>query len=574
MSEAERSALTKLLDPFRHALGDFRLPSASTLGRYVKGYVDGYSNHHPLVHIPTFSIASRSGSPGFVLALLAVGAQYRYETKAARRLYHAARAVTLGHQNFGLSCPGKADTPSCDVMDWLRSLILMATYVGCQRDRNSIHESIECQMLIASRLRNIPMPRHTESKTPDSWRVWASTEENIRTIFSAYCLLVKSTILYDTPPLVLNHELDLPLPCSCREWVAGTQSEWLAARVAVPPPLSFRECFRTQLSTTPEQYQAFKLTLSPMATYVLIHALLQRIYMANSLSPDWDRTSLPRTETDALHHALDNWHTSWKQSPETAHDLHDTYGSLAFSSTALLGIAHVRLQCNLGPWRHLSSCDPSVIAAKLKECPLPPRSLDRPHALLHAVHALRISVHVGVAYLARRQSFSWSLYHVFCGLEFAVFASKWIHVVADNCSVTLLTGELALNSTPSTPNIFPLLSMPHPAGRVLMSTDYERQIIRWIVRIVSEGLESHDETSGDEYQIPCKDDEDLKRPLETLRFLEFAVPALWAQMFVSCNSPWPTAQMIGESLQRFADLLRDDATYQERQTHSRVWNGE
>ncbi|PYH86719.1 hypothetical protein BO82DRAFT_412483 [Aspergillus uvarum CBS 121591] len=514
VSEAQRTAITQSLVPFKTSLGDFKLPSRSALGR----------NHHPLVHIPTLSVASPERSPEFVLALLAMGAHYRYETKMARRLYHAARSVVADRQTRSgpPSSPAKAGVPRRDTMDRLRALVLVATFALSQKDVDFIRESLECQGWIASLLRSVPMPQHNHSQIGDNWRQWASAEEDIRTIFSAYCLLMKQTILYDTPPMVLSHELDLPLPSSCREWIAATPSEWLAARATVPPMISFRDRLRSQLATTQPRVPAP--SLSPMGNYVLIHALLQRIYLANSLCQDGDRPSLPAAETDSLQRALNNWRITWKASPDTAHDLHDTYGSMAFASTALLGMAHVRLQCNLGPWRQLQSCDPQTVAAKLHACPLPERSPHLPHALLHSIHALRISVHMGVAYFSTRQSFSWSLYHVFCGLEFAVFTSKWLHVVAQNC------GSVPL-------------------------TDYERQIIQWIIRAVRDGLESHDETAGDDYQI---EDDDLRRPQETIRFLKFAVPKLWAQMFISCNSPWPIARMIGESLEHYANLVRDE----------------
>ncbi|PYI35282.1 hypothetical protein BP00DRAFT_480475, partial [Aspergillus indologenus CBS 114.80] len=524
VSESQRTAITQSLAPFQTSLGNFKLPSRSALGRYVKGYVDGYSNHHPLVHIPTLSIASPERSPEFVLALLAMGAHYRYETKTARRLYHAARSVVTDRQTCGgpLSSPAKAGAPRRDMMDRLRALVLVATFALSQKDTNFIRESLECQGWIASLLRSVPMPHHNHAPVGDNWRQWSSIEEDIRTVSSAYCLLMKQTIVYDTPPMVLSHELDIPLPSSCREWTAATPSEWLAARATVPPAISFRECLRSQLATAQPQVPAP--SLSPMGNYILIHALLQRIYLANSLCQDGDHPSLSAAETDSLQRALNNWRITWKASPDTAHDLHETYGSIAFASTALLGMAHVRLQCNLGPWRQLQSCDPQTVAAKLHACPLPERSPHLPHALLHAIHALRISVHMGVAYFSVRQSFSWSLYHVFCGLEFAVFTSKWLHVVAQNC------GSVPL-------------------------TDYERQIIQWIIRAVRDGLESHDETAGDEYQIA---DDELRRPQETIRFLKFAVPKLWAQMFIACNSPWPIARMIGESLEHYANLVRDE----------------
>jgi hypothetical protein len=44
------------------------------------------------------------------------------------------------------------------------------------------------------------------------WADWAMAEERRRTIFAAYVLSNLQNITFDTPPLILNNELDLLLP--------------------------------------------------------------------------------------------------------------------------------------------------------------------------------------------------------------------------------------------------------------------------------------------------------------------------------------------------------------------------
>ena len=50
----------------------------------------------------------------------------------------------------------------------------------------------------------------------------------------------------------------------------------------------------------------------------------------------------------------------------------------------------------------------------------------------HSVHALNIPAQLGISYLSRCQSFSWSIHHAFCDLEYAVFLSKWFQLLAES----------------------------------------------------------------------------------------------------------------------------------------------
>lgn len=104
---------------------------------------------------------------------------------------------------------------------------------------------------------------------------------------------------------------------------------------------------------------------------------------------------------------------------------------MTYTSTALLGIAYIRLGLDLGLYRILQSHDATDIAKRLLQIPrLPPG----PHllpAILHATHALSIPVKLGVSFVARSHAFVWSVQHSHCGLEFAGFLSKWLFCIAD-----------------------------------------------------------------------------------------------------------------------------------------------
>ena len=162
--------------------------------------------------------------------------------------------------------------------------------------------------------------------------------------------------------------------------------------------------------------------VSPTEAYVLIYALLQRIYLMQQLSGDLDRRKCQ--DVLDIEQVLDRWRHTWRTSPESLIDLQNSYMSISFTSTALLGAAHIRLHCDLGQWRRLQTGDPSLVATTLLQAPAPQRGPHLIYALLHSVHALNIPAQLGISYLSRCQSFSWSIHHAFCDLEYAVFLSK------------------------------------------------------------------------------------------------------------------------------------------------------
>ena len=125
----------------------------------MSGFVDGFSNHHPFIHVPTLSILAYHRSPEMILALLAIGAQYRYETKAANALYQAGRSIMLDRLHGGDLHPpvdvaqyqhaSIPDTARRDYMDRTRAVLLLATYCSWQSQAASIQECLEYQGLIA-----------------------------------------------------------------------------------------------------------------------------------------------------------------------------------------------------------------------------------------------------------------------------------------------------------------------------------------------------------------------------------------------------------------------------------------
>ena len=102
--------------------------------------------------------------------------------------------------------------------------------------------------------------------------------------------------------------------------------------------------------------------------------------------------------------------------------------------------ASVRLHLDLGSYRRLDTRDPAQIATALIGVPALKRGPHLTTALLHVTHALSLPVNMGVQYVSRSQMFFWSCQHSLCGLESAVFLSKWLQTVAETLGKEPLTG--------------------------------------------------------------------------------------------------------------------------------------
>lgn len=72
---------------------DFIFPSRHTLTRFLEGYVTGFHEQLPFLHLPT--LVPTELAPELLLAVLAVGAQYRFENNRGYALWYAAKAVAM-----------------------------------------------------------------------------------------------------------------------------------------------------------------------------------------------------------------------------------------------------------------------------------------------------------------------------------------------------------------------------------------------------------------------------------------------------------------------------------------------
>ncbi|KAL3481531.1 hypothetical protein BJX99DRAFT_270739 [Aspergillus californicus] len=502
VTETQRASLIRALSPFQPLLSGFTLPSRESLTRFLNAYFDGIYAHMPFMHCPSFNPDKHSLE--LVLAMAAAGAQYRYEPRKARMLYHASKAIFQEKQH----APKDRNRNLTEDLRCLLNLMIFATW---QRDPELVRDACDQQSLMARLLRESGLVESGNQSSEVSnidWETWLRLEADRRVKLFGFALLNLQSITYNLPPILLIHELNLRLPCTCDEWRTVDEAHWKQVRQGIHHEQNLLQDALAILFDESGELPMSALTPipSPTASILLMHSLLHRILLSRQASA---LHTVP--QVDKYIEALRRWTSIWQRAPESSLDPLNPNGPIPFTSTALLGLAYTRLHLDLGPSRMLNTQDPQEITrALLHSAPLT-RSPRLIPALLHATHALSVPVKLGVEYVARSQAFVWSIQHALCGLEFAVFVHKWLKAVGQ------------------TRHKQPL-------------EEHEQRLLDWVRRVVDEGrssIEDQDTVSG---YMDCDQ-------------LAYFVVYLWARIMRG-NTQWAFVDTIGRSLELYAEGTR------------------
>ncbi|KAJ9481447.1 hypothetical protein VN97_g12029 [Penicillium thymicola] len=562
ISNADRQAFISKLEEFSYVLPKgFVPPSRHALSRFFAGYINGLNEHLPFIHVPTLSVAK--ASPELTLALAAAGSHYRFENSRGIDLFHAAKAILLERlrrrdskqvpqpswnyispqsgfpnsrgssmisnttsspfqhhqqmQNAPLSASIYTLDDSDAHMEVIRTFLLLTVFASWERHPELLREILSLQSTLARLVREHGLSEPPPTPDSISWEEWVRREGNRRTKLIVYCFFNLHSIMYNIPPLILNGELKLNMPCSHELWKASNAPQWRRVHrtrhgIDVPFQDAFSRLFLKSSMSIPSA------PISPLGNYILIHAIIQQIFFARQLclsAPHMQGTSLRPDDLNVLDNSLSAWKALWKRTPESSIDPQNPAGPIAFTSTALLGLAYIRLHVDLGPCRHLITQDPVQIAAALTESPAIARSPRLIMALLHSAHALSIPVRLGIDFVARTHSFFWSIQHSLCSLECAFLLSRWL---------------LAIPTTQSEQRL----------------SEHERKLLLWIKSMM-------DETEMAVDPPGALDMEFMANPYK-VRQLSVAIVRVWARTFKG-NTSWAIVDLVGSSLDAYADLL-------------------
>lgn len=253
------------------------------------------------------------------------------------------------------------------------------------------------------------------------WETWVRNEGSNRTKLIAYCYFNLCSVAYNSPPVLFTSEMNLFLPGPARLWRAESAWAWREARQSVQyMELSLQDAL-SRLLHRPSQGPLNDLT--SLGNYVLIHALIQHIYLLKqtsfaNTSPFDIHRGLKAEDVEEVTQALRVWQLGFEehrmritQSAQQMGSENFPGGPVSFDATALSRLAHIRLHTDLVPARALESREPYAAANIFNNLPLLPRGPRLNKAILQAVHALSMLVKAGINYIARTKSLEWSMQH-------------------------------------------------------------------------------------------------------------------------------------------------------------------
>ena len=535
VTEDQRLDFQLHLEPFDPVLEGFVTPSRMIMSRYIAGYVEGFSHHHPLIHMPTFSVSYYKEVPELVLAMMAIGAQYRYERLGGLALYRASRTIVFHRRKYNSSTIPRIET--------LGALLLLAKFATWQHDERLIEEAIEYQYMMAKYARESGLTE-LEQSDGDDWVAWSCKETSRRIKLGVFCFLNLQSLTFQTPPVLTSKEIHLRLPTSCKEWTATDSDEWKSCRANALPLVEFQDALVQLLQTSDSSNVR---VTSPFGNYILIHAVLQQLIISRQLVLDPSNgcnSCIPSDQASRFQSILDRWKEAWHCAPESVLDLKSPRDSLSWSAMTFLGLTHIRIHFDMGQYRILQCGDPVRIALAAHNCYPPGRGSHLMQAILHSAHILNIPVQLGVSYLSNCQAYMWSIQHCICYFEYTVFLSKWLWTLSGSA-------PSEINREPSVLNVLDLVGHPNP------NADSERQLIEWMWAIVSEAQVSI-QAAGQVLYLSTKDELQGELSQDALRSLAIGIVEIHAKMFSSCNSVWPMMSIIGQSLDCYASILLEE----------------
>ncbi|KAI9718362.1 MAG: hypothetical protein M1812_004083 [Candelaria pacifica] len=212
----------------------------------------------------------------------------------------------------------------------------------------------------------------------NEWHSWKTSEERKRTLYTIFILSSLLVSAYNHPPVLINSEIQLDLPCDEDIWAAESVQAWSAKggrATAEQNATSFATALSTLLTAGQRQRerqqqhmpQSFRRSLEPGASFeglpegsltastfgclVLINALHNYIWETRQRHLDRPWTT---QETEAMHAhiepALMAWQTTWASNPHHTAERPNPFGMgpLSADSIPLLDLAYIRLFVNLG----------------------------------------------------------------------------------------------------------------------------------------------------------------------------------------------------------------------------------
>lgn len=517
-----RDRLMAELATYENVMPNPFIPSRHALSRCLTGYLTGFHDHYPFKHIPTLDVDKLPLH--LFLSMAALGAQYCRENDTSLNLYHVARNVTMEHirrefqwsMNPTNASHQRAIVEPCssqdeDILQTVQAILLLTSVSGWFEHDPPHLEALYTRSFMETLLRKRNL--NALPVQDGSWESWIRSEERKRTTLVVFCFFNIHTIVFDLPPMILTEEITLDLPCTEKEWQATTEAQWIAERSQTKGEPKLQDALCSLFANSAGSKGRLE-SFSSMGGYVLIHAILQNIWLIQKTwrLPGLNRNALTAPEITSLEQALEQWCQCWEHNQESSIDPFNPHGPLSFTSTALLRLAYIRLNADFSSARRLQTWDPDQIARSLKDNLSVQRSDRLTRAALHCAHALSTPIKLGINFVAHTHVVSWSNQYALCSLECAVLLAKWL--------------EVATVSSPDPP-----------------LTEQESKLLEFVIEMVMEAQHG------------------VSRQwmLANNTRLSAIVTRLWARLFTA-DYIWELVNLIGRSLRKYAEILENMET--------------
>lgn len=278
------------------------MPSSHSLTRFVNAFFYGFYPHAALAHIPIFKLDNCE--PEIILAMAALGAQYRHEHRKGVLLFYAAKAILQDkalererkatNRNLSLrptetltSSHHRADNHNDplynELMREARCALYLIFFATWHREPDIVREAFNLQSILARCVRESRLDEDEEAlqNVTTDWHAWVEQESHRKIKLFSFVFLNLQSIASSVPPIILSDEINLRLPCSCMEWLAPCHERWSMVRgPGHQEQMRFQDALAqlARMSQDPKSIDSQPVP-SPLANYILLHALIQRILL-------------------------------------------------------------------------------------------------------------------------------------------------------------------------------------------------------------------------------------------------------------------------------------------------------
>lgn len=170
------------------------------------------------------------------------------------------------------------DAPG-SAMETIEALLLLMAMATRFEEKTLARGAMTIQSQLESLVHDQGLEMETLANDP-TWEGWVHYEGIKRSKFIVYCFLNLHSIVFDVPPLILNRNLVMPLPCSETQWRAKSAIAWASVWRNREHETYFQQAFSRLFTNQSLEGDHAIENVATLGGYILIHALVQHIWFA------------------------------------------------------------------------------------------------------------------------------------------------------------------------------------------------------------------------------------------------------------------------------------------------------